>query len=138
MGDLSVTAASVLPYGGFTSEYGTAGEAITAGQPVYRSSTDNLIYVADAQTNPAGAKAAVLGIALTGASASQPVKIQTGGDINPGATVAIGQVYCLSATAGGIALESDLVSTDYVTILGVGQTATKMHLILYATGVAHA
>jgi hypothetical protein len=63
--------------------------------------------------------------------------VQRSGDINPGGTVAVGEIYALS-NSGKIAPEGDLVATDWVTLLGVGVTASKIHMTTYASGIAHA
>ena len=82
-----------------------------------------------------------LAIALCGASAGQPVVVATSdtGGITIGGTTTVGTIYCVSATAGGICPWADLASTNYVTILGVGQTGNKIVTISGgATGIAHA
>ncbi len=133
--DITVTAASVLGAANQQISDETAGATITAGQVVYRDSTSsNQVKPAQATTL---AKAALRGIALNNAAAGQPVKVQTGGDINPGGTVVVGQIYVVAAdAAGGIAPYADLASTNYVTIVGIGTTATNITLSIKAGGIA--
>ena len=80
MSALSITAANVVPGTDADIAHGIAGETITAGQPVYRSSTDGKWYKADSNSGTAEARVP-LGIALCGSSASQPVSVQKSGTI---------------------------------------------------------
>lgn len=131
MADLTITAANVLKGTGAIISTANAGETITQGQPVYINSSDKEAYRADADASLAAA--AAVGIALNSASNGQPIKYQTGGTITLG-TGTEGVVYCVSATAGGIAPVSDLTTGDYVTILGVGNDASGLIMNLNATG----
>lgn len=134
MADISVTPASVVPVEAIYVD-GTAGETITAGMTCYLS-TDSKYYKAD--NNDTAAKAVVKGIALNGASLNQPIRIQTGGTITIGATVAVGTIYVQSTTAGGIAPSADLATGNYVTILGVATTAAILKLGINVSGIAKA
>lgn len=135
MADLVITPANVVTYAGGSYETGTAGATITAGQTLYKDSTDSdKLKLADA--NASSATATVVGVALHAASAGQPIRYQTGGDINPGATVAVGTTYIQSATAGGICPDADATSGHFKTILGIGQTASKIRLNIINGGVA--
>jgi hypothetical protein len=135
MADLTVTATSVLPSASANAEYGTLGEAATAGQPVYKKAADSKFYKAqcDAATDDD-----VYGILLSGGAAGQPCAVQRTGDITIGATVGIGTIYVLSAAAGGICPSADLVSTNYVTIIGVGVSATDIRMALLTTSIQKA
>ena len=135
MADISVTAANVVPGSEAIYVDGTAGETITAGMTCYLG-TDSKYYKAD--NNDTAAKAVVKGIALNGASLNQPIRIQTGGTITIGATVAVGTIYVQSTTAGGIAPSADLATGNYVTILGVATTAAIIKLGLNVSGIAKA
>lgn len=136
MADISVTAASVVPGSDAIYVDGTAGETITAGMTCYKSTSDSKWYKAD--NNDTAAKAVVGGISLNGASLNQPIRIQTGGTITIGATVAVGTIYVQSTTAGGIAPSADLATGNYVTILGVATTAAIIKLGLNVSGIAKA
>jgi len=131
--DLSVTAANVVPDSGYTWRDMVAGETLTAGQVVYQLSSDGRAYKASTASASA---AAIVGIALNGAGAGQPVRVQTGGTVSIGATVTVGIVYCLSDTAGGIAPSADNGSGDYVGVIGIGVTAAKIKLGILVGGVA--
>lgn len=133
MADITITAANVLAGTGARIEEGTAGATITAGMPVYLDSSDNKLKAADA--NDTAAKAAAVGIALNGASNNQPLKYQVAGPITIGGTVAVGTIYCVSENAGGIAPHTDLGAGEFVTVLGIGISATQIRLAINVSGV---
>lgn len=134
MADLSITAASVANLSGKGAQAnGTAGGTITAGMPLYKNASNALVAAA----NTSALLADVEGIALNGASTGQPVTYQTKGNINLGATLAVGKVYVLSA-AGLISPVDDVVATDFVTVLGVAVTAANMKIGIVSGGVAAA
>ena len=132
MADLVVTATSVVKYTGAKTGQGIAGETITAGQALYLSTT-NLLMKADDTT---ALKAACVGIALNGGAINQPIQYVTSGGINPGAAVAVGLTYGLTDTAGGIALISERASADFMTILGIATTTSRIQVNINASGVA--
>ena len=135
MADITVTAANVVPDSGYQYVDGTAGETITAGQALYLKSSDSKYYKADC--NDATAENRTLaGIALHGGSAGQPLRVMTAGTVTIGATVAVGTIYVLSATAGGIAPSTDLVSGWYTTIIGIATTTGKIKLSILNSSVA--
>ncbi len=118
-----------------------AGEAITQGQPVYLN-TDGKYYRADNNLSAAAAKA--VGIAITPAATNgyfvMSVPSDTNGTslVNLGATLVVGETYCVGATAGQIVPIGDLASGNYVCILGVAYSTSLLdHQIIYS-GVAKA
>lgn len=129
MADLTVTAANVARVdGGVVKEF-NAGATITAGQVVYLDTTVNTWKLAQSDGTAAEAGSdSRTGIALHGATSGQPLAVQETGTITIGATVAIGTLYCLSAAAGGICPYEDLVSTNKITILGIGSTAARINM----------
>jgi hypothetical protein len=121
MADLTITAASVLFTSG-TKNTGIAGVSTTAGQCLYLDSTDSKLKLA--QADGTAAEATAVGIALHAAGANQPLTYAGPGSIiNIGATTAKTTTYVVSAAAGGIAPQADLVSTNRITRLGYA-TAT--------------
>jgi len=137
MAVIAVTPANVAAGSGAVIRDVTAGATILAGEVVYSDSTDSNQYkLADA--NVAAATADAVGIALNNADDGQPLRIQTGGNINPGGTVVVGEVYMVSTTAGEILDITSLAPGDYPTILGVGTTATNLKLSINAAGVVAA
>lgn len=134
MADLTVTAASVT---GVTQSI-LAGETITAGMSVYLKTSNNRWMKAqcDGTAEEAGSGTDT-GIALHGSLNGQPLIVQKTGICTPGATVAVGTIYCISATAGGICPIDDLVSTNKVSILGIGATASTLDMSIRSyTGYA--
>ena len=134
MADVSVTASNVQANASAIRRRGIAGEAITAGQPVYRNSSDGRIYRADA--NDTEAKAAAVGISVGEASgAGQAIEYQDDLTVTIGGGLTVGTTYAVSATVGGIAPVADLVTDDYVTILGVATTASVLKIAINVSGV---
>ncbi len=129
--DITVTATSVKLTSGTSSIY-NAGETITAGQALYLH-TDGLVYKSDA--NASATTKAITGISLNGGATGQPIVVQTGGTITIGATVAVGTIYVVSATAGGIAPSTDLASTWGTIIIGVADTTGTIKLQFFDSGV---
>ena len=127
MADITVTAANVKPGEQTTSvsrvQYGAT---ITQGQAVYSDSTaSNKYKPADADV---AASALALGIAITPGVDTDYGFIATGGLVNMGATLTVGQTYVVSTNAGGVCPLSDLGSGDYVRILGQATTAALLDL----------
>jgi hypothetical protein len=132
MADLVVTAASVLPSTS-TIKQGTLGETCTAGQVVYLKSSDSRLW--KAQADGTAAEADAVGILLSGGAAGQPASYSSDGPMIVGATTAAGVVYYVSATAGGIGIVGDLVSTNRVVVLGYGTgTGGQVTLRITNTG----
>ncbi len=133
MADIAVTPANVLKYTGARTGSGTAGETILAGQVLYRKAADGLLWKA---VDTAAASADAVGVALNGASAGQPVTYLISGGLNPGGTVVVGTTYGVTDTAGGIGAVSERASGDFITVLGIGTTATRIDVDIQASGVA--
>jgi hypothetical protein len=134
MTDLVQTPADVERVSGNKQEK-IAGATITAGMPVYADGADTF-QLKPAQAD-AAATAKVAGMALNSADDEQPIIFQTDGVFKPGATVVIGETYALSAAnPGKIAPYGDLVSTNRVTILGVGISTSEILLGIINSEVA--
>lgn len=134
MADLSITAANVVAGSNSSQEQGIAGETITAGQALYKSSTTGKWMKADNNSATAEAKVPV-GIALHGASLNQPIRVHKGGDITIGATVTAGTAYYLSDTAGGICPLADVASGEDAVLLGLAKSATVLAVAIQVPGV---
>ena len=133
--DITVTAGSVVAGADASFGTGTAGATITAGQPLYiDTANSNVLKTADA--NASLLTSTVAGIALHAASTGQPIKYQTSGLITIGATVAVGTIYVVSDTAGGIMPAADLSTGEYVAIIGVATTTGIIKMGLNNSGVA--
>jgi len=139
MADLSVTVAEVQKPTVGTVDVATAGATITAGQPIYLDANDSNKAKPAAATSIALAN--VKGIALHAALSGQPVEYQKDGTFTVGATAApaVGTIYVLSGSAGGISPHTDATtpaSSEYTTIIGVGATSSTIKLGILASGVA--
>lgn len=133
MANITQTAANVAAGSSATRvQLVQAGEAITQGQPVYLAS-DGKYYQTDA--NDTAVKAQAKGIAVSPAALDGYFLMANDGLINLGATLAVGQVYCVSATKGAIAPYGDLTTNDYVTILGIATTTALMDINIVIGGV---
>ena len=132
MADLVVTATNVVKYTGARTANGIAGETIAAGQALYLAST-GLLMKADDTT---ATKAACVGVALNGGAINQPIQYLTGGGLNPGAAVTVGATYGVTDTAGGVGLISERASADFITILGVATTTSRIEVAINRAGVA--
>ena len=133
MADISQTAANVKAGASSTRvQLVQGGETITQGQPVYLAS-DGKYYQTDA--NDTAIKAQAKGIAVTPAATDGYFLMANDGLVNLGATLAVGQVYVVSATKGGIAPYADLTTNDYVTILGIATTTALMEINIIISGV---
>jgi len=135
MADLTLTAANVLAGSNATTNLGTAGATITAGQVVYFDDTTKTYKLADTDSATAAVRSPV-GIALNGASAGQPLMVQTGGDITLGAVLTAGTAYYLSGNPGGICPVADVASGDYPVILGMAKSTSVLAIKIVEAGVA--
>ncbi len=133
MADIIVVPTAVVKGAGATVVNGTFGATVTAGQTVYLDPVTNTFLLSDA--DGAAALKTVAGIALNGGAINQPAAVITAGNYNPGVAVTVGVIYCLSATPGGIAPSTDLVSTWAVSILGVATTTSNILLNINNTGI---
>lgn len=133
MVDLTITAASVAAQGGAGINSGTAAASITAGDALAKNSSGALVLASDASAT----LAAVCGIALHAAASGQPIKYQTSGRINLGATLAVGKHYVLS-TDGGIAPVDDIAGGEFASYIGWAEDATYLRLGLLPADAAAA
>ncbi|MEM6280579.1 MAG: hypothetical protein AAF787_00180 [Chloroflexota bacterium] len=130
MAALSITAANVLPGTGAINVQRTGGTTLTAGVPAYADSTDS--FELKPAANTSATLAAVVGIILQGVGDGQPVLVQIDGTID-GVGATEGVVYVLGA-AGEIVPVADLVATNFVTLIGVGNADGGIDLSIKATG----
>ncbi len=119
MATINVSAPAVNCSSAGQTFVGTAGETITAGQPVYLYDSTNSVYkLADATTN--AAKSAVRGIAQCNAFLNQSFIIcRSDPSFAIGnATRIAGDIVILGPQPGNIALSTDATTDFYVTVLG--------------------
>ncbi len=136
MADISITASSVVPGSNAVIASGTAGETITAGQTVYADATaSNKLKKA---ANTSATTANVVGVALNGASADQPIDYIVSGDLTLNAALTAATCYVLGSGAGGISASADLdgsTNTRYGTVLGISSSTTNLKVGIVASGV---
>lgn len=137
MTDISVTAASVIASSNAHFKLGTAGESLSAGQPLFKDATD-ASKMKRTIANVSAAEANCDGIALHAAATGQPIVYADSGDLNIGATLVVGQEYIISSTRGGIAPVSDLTTGWFTTVLGIATSASNLRLNINAGGTAKA
>ncbi len=136
MADLSITKANITPGTGatFQKKY-NAGATITAGQSVRLAASAKTWGLAQADNNAEDAGSEEVGIAMHDVLSGQPLSVITGGELNMGAILTAGTIYVVSATAGGIAPQVDIASTQYITLLGYGKTTSILTLLTRYTAV---
>ena len=129
MASISQTAANVVSVADDDNEfeYGTYGATVAAGKPVYFDEADEKYKLCDCNSGTAAVRD-FRGIALQSGSDGQPAKIQTGGTINLGATLAVGMFYVVSDTAGEIMPVTDLSSGEYPILIGGAITAANLKM----------
>lgn len=136
MADISVTASAVVPTTTTVIASGTAGATITAGQTLYAdASASNQLKPA---ANTSATTAAVVGIALNGASANQPVDYAVSGDVTFNAVLTAATCFVLGSAAGGISVSADLdasTNTRYGTVVGIASSTTNLKVGIVASGV---
>lgn len=129
MADLTINTSNLLQGSGAVIQTVVAGEAITAGAPVYQGA-DTKWYNAGAAGNSTQSGTNGLAIALASVFAvGQQLPIQQQGPITIGATLTRGKIYVVSNNAGKICLDTDLTTNHYVSILGVATNTTSFTML---------
>ena len=134
MAEITPVAANVRETSTTQTQRVQYGEAVDQGEVVYLKS-DSKYWLADNSTTTL---AAAKGIAMTPNVADGYGSIAVAGDIELGATLAVGTIYTVGSTAGTIHPEADLLTTEILTVIGYGKTAAILTLDINATGIAHA
>ena len=135
MADYTVTPANVKISGSNVRVVTVqAGEAVTEGAALYLDDATSKYMLADATDED---KAAVVGIAITSADSDDYLLMQTSRNYFAGTTLVVGDPVFLSATAGGGKLcpHADLVSTNFVTLIGFASSTTEIELNLDPTEI---
>lgn len=127
---------SVTPGANAVLEIALCGEAITAGNWVYRDASDGNLLKKLVNTSLAAAQA--YGVAMGGAPDNGAVVVQKSGTINGTATLVVGEHYFASATAGSQEPSADVGSGDFATHLGQAPTATSFEIDIQHAVVARA
>lgn len=111
------------------------GEAVSAGMPGYRNTTDNKYY--KAVSSSAAASAAECMFLMNG-SINGYAFAAFGGGVNPGATVVIGETYYVDSVAGQIVPSVDIGAGEFVCSIGTADSTSNIPLVFNPVGVAHA
>lgn len=107
---------------------------VVQGEPGYLDAAAGKYRKTDADASEEAARAA--GIFLTPAPIDGfAVLAEPGSVVNLGATLAVGETYVVSGSAGKIAPIGDVDTGWYVTILGVASSTSLLTLRINATGV---
>lgn len=136
MADIPITGTNVKLTSSGTPTPIQLGETMVAGDIFYLSGGKAYL----ATSTDTSAKATAAGMLLSGGTADQWVTYARSGDTLTisGATFTVGAMYVLSATNGKFAPYADLLSTEYVSIIGVPSATTVLKLTINNTGVAKA
>lgn len=132
MADLAITPSEVVHGPDCFIEWGRAGEAIDAGEAVYRHATTKFYMLAASTENE---EAAVRGLAACSASAGQPLAIVRGGPVDVGAGVP-GATYFLSQTPGKLCDEADVESGYGATVIGTTSLTSSLFVSILPRGIA--
>lgn len=134
--DLSITAGNVEILASTTTvQVVRLGATVTAGQPVYRKSSDGKYYKCDCD-DADDALADAAGIIVTGGAADAYGVIVTAGPMDLGASLSVGANYLVSDTAGGIKPAADIASGDNIVSLGVAVATDKFYVDIKNTEYA--
>lgn len=127
---LTITAANVSLASGPVKHGQIAGEAFNAGAGLYYKTSDGKWYKAQDDGSAQEAGSDGFGMALgTASGAGQMISIALPGAIvTVGSVVTAGTVYTIDDAAGSIGPVADRASTDKVTVIGVGISATQIQL----------
>lgn len=137
MADLSITGTAVVAASDAITENGTAGATIAGGQRVYLDPATGRYELADADAATVTERRS-RGIALHGAADGQPLRIIKQGDLTVNAVLTAGVTYYGSPTPGGIAPRADVLTGDYVEIVGVAKSTTVLAVNFQYPNVASA
>lgn len=134
MADIVITAANVVKGANAKTETGILGAVVTAGQIVYKDTTDsNKFKLADCD-NASSLIRTPYGIALNGGAVGQTVTVHTEGEITIGGVLVAGKVYTLSDVAGALRPEADNAAGDYTAIIGIAKTTAILDVKIFAPG----
>ncbi len=139
MAEHTPVAASVIPFANGVVVEGVSGEALTAGDVVYRDSSDSN-RLKKAQCDGTAAQAAAIGAVLGSApGAGQKIFVMTYGEITMGSAVysASGLLLVVGATAGKTMTVDDAAFTTgaYLTFMGWSMSATRAFFAPRASGL---
>lgn len=136
MAEFTLAGVAVVSGGTGNTEWVTAGEALTAGRAAYVSDADNEAYHG---VSTDSAKDAVRGIIIVGAAENeQALLAKNNVKVRTTSTLTVGDPLILdgATTPGTLEHISLAASTQYVTTLGVPDTANTFVVNIDISGVA--
>ncbi len=136
MATYTFTSGSVLQSG--ATQGAIAGEALNAGDFIYLDPADGKARKAECDGTVDKAKAA--GIAVNSAVAGQPVNYVASGEVtvDAAAFTGAGLLMLLSPTAGKCMDAADLLTGQYLTIIGWSTAVNKLKVDLAHSGLQKA
>jgi len=137
MANVTITSASVVPSSDAVYGTGTAGESIAVGDMVYLDSgTTKLKLAASDDDIVTDATMVAVGMSMNDASLDQPVNyLIEDPALAMGSALTSGTVYMVSFTGGKVAPVADLGVAEYLTVVGVSNSATELNLKIVPGGV---
>jgi len=136
MANLTITPANVLASGAIVTN-DRAGESVVTGQMLYQKTSDLLWYKADALTaeKAGSSNAGRIMMAMNTATVGQPVTLlNSSQSVTLGAIGTLGRLYVISATTGLICPIADLVTGNYLSVLGYFTTTSIFQFQPMITG----
>lgn len=133
MANLTITEANVrLSTENSRTKQLLGGEAIDIGEVVYYDTSTQKYKLAEAGDTSAKSQATHIAITKCAADNDYFIGVELG-EMVIGATITLGEIYVVSATAGKICPSGDLTTGDYITIIGVPKTTTVLDVAFNAT-----
>lgn len=137
MADLTINTTIVSLTNGVSSvEQVTYGESVSQGMVLYEDTSDSNKY--KKAVNNTATLAAAKAIALTPGASGEKGYVVKSGEIDLGATLAVGMRYFVSNTAGAICPSADIGTGEYVTLIGIATAAGVLKVNFQASGIASA
>jgi hypothetical protein len=115
------------------------GEALTQGQSVRKDTTTNPAKYYRTDANVSAATATSAGIVLTPCTADGASFVLMSGEgvlMNLGATLVVGETYCVGNSPGQIVPIGDLTTGDFPFIIGQATTTSLIKTVFSGAGVA--
>jgi len=114
----------------------TLGETVTEGQPLYRDANDGKYYLAESDTTVVAAS--TTGVSLEAGNVDDTILMITGGSMDLGATLTVGELYVVSNNTGKIAPIGDLSTGNFTSVIGYAYDASTFIVNFLRSGVAKA
>jgi hypothetical protein len=135
MGALAINTSNVIRSSQGSIFIGTAGQTITAGQPLYFDTVTSTYKLANAVG--ASPQYIVAGVAVDGASTNQDIVVcSRDANFSPGHVINSGNIAILGNVAGQVNDIADRATGWFVTVLGVGLGGNRTNFQLAGANAA--